>query len=67
MSYPLQKFEDRVEMEEGKFNQITERFEDAITDSMIDEPNRHKLSHRLQELEWRYKELWREHDNNKER
>ncbi|XP_031569981.1 uncharacterized protein LOC116304393 [Actinia tenebrosa] len=63
----LEKFEDRIEVNEAEFNQVTQRFEDALSENMLDEPNRHKLSHRLQELEWRYKELWRENDNNKER
>jgi hypothetical protein len=63
----IQRFEDRLEIEENQYQHVTELFEDAIGENMIDEPSRNKLSYRLKELEWRYKELWREHDNNKER
>ncbi|KXJ23748.1 microtubule-actin cross-linking factor 1 [Exaiptasia diaphana] len=63
----LQVFEERLEEEENKFQQITKQFSEACDENMLDENNKTRISYHLKEMEWRYKELWREHDGSKQR
>ncbi|KAK3754856.1 hypothetical protein QZH41_011349, partial [Actinostola sp. cb2023] len=63
----LQVFEEKMEEEETKLQQVVKQFNEAAEESMLDEPNKTKISYRVKEIDWRYKELWREHDASKQR
>lgn len=60
-------FEEKLEEEEQKHQLLVKRFEEASDSNMLDEHSKTKIGYRLKEMDWRYKELWREHDESKDR